>query len=259
MDLGTTLNLGSFVGNRSALTTNQSSLTQVSVQINMVGAYTVTIDWGDGNTSAVSGTGSTYSHNYSQTGIYTIQVYGRIDQMTKFRVSAGQNTISGSIATFRPCNALTYLNLANTSISEDIANLPSGMTGSLNLANTLVSGDIAGLPRGLTGSLYLYDTSVSGDMANLPSGMTGDLYLSNASVSAYTATSWPCNTENGQTIDLDDLGLTQGECDNILCHLDTKGITGGVLDLTGNSIPSATGLACKTNLEGKGWTISVDS
>jgi len=259
MDLGTTLNLGSFVVDRLALTTNQSSLTQVDIQIDMAGAYTVTIDWGDGNTSAVSGTGSTYSHNYSQTGTYTIQVYGRIDQMTRFYVSAGYSTISGNIATFRPCNALTFLRLGSTSVSGDIANLPSGLTGTLYLYYTSVSGDIANLPSGLTGNLALYNTSVSGDIADLPSGLTGNLHLHNTSVSAYTAASWPCDTANDKTIDLDDLGLTQGECDNILCHLDTKGITGGTLDLTGNSVPSATGLDCKTNLEGKGWTVSVDS
>jgi len=285
------------------LLTNQSSLTQVSIQIDMSGSYETFIDWGDGNFSKASGTGSTYSHNYGATGFYTIRVYGRIDQMTKFYISAGQSTVSGNIATFRPCNALTYLRFSNTSVSGDIADLPSGLTGNLYLNSTSVSGDIADLPGGLTGSLYLYNTSVSGDIADLPSGLTGslylyntsvsgdiadlpggltgdlylyntsvsgdiadlpsglawNLYLQNTSVSAYTATSWPCNTGNNKIIDLDDLGLTQSECDNILCHLDAKGITGGTLDLTGNSIPSATGLACKTNLEGKGWTVSVDS
>jgi len=219
------------------LLTNQSSLSQISIRIDMSGSYETFIDWGDGNFSKVSGTGTIYSHNYGATGFYTIRVYGRIGQITRFQVSDGQSTISGNIATFKPCNALTYLRLGSTS----------------------TYGDVADLPRGMSGYLRLSATSVSGDIADLPTGLTWDLYLSDTLVSAYTATSWPCNTSNGRIIDLDDLGLTQGECDNILCHLDAKGITGGTLDLTGNSIPSATGLACKTNLEGKGWTVSVDS
>jgi hypothetical protein len=92
----------------------------------------------------------------------------------------------------------------------------------------------------------------------LPVGLTGTIFLQNTSVSDYSAASWPCNTGNDKTIDLDDLvGLDETEVSNIICHLDTKGITGGTLDLTGTTAPNAGGLVCKTNLEGKGWSVSV--
>jgi hypothetical protein len=45
--------------------------------------------------------------------------------------------------------------------------------------------------------------------------------------------------------------------------VDLDGATGapgnGTLDLSGNAAPSATGLTAKTSLEGKGWTVTVES
>jgi len=122
-----------------------------------------------------------------------------------------------------------------------------------------VSGDLADLPNGLDTTLNLSSSSVEGDIADLPSGLDGWLYLNDTNVSAYTAESWPCNTDNNKVVDFDDLSLSETEVDNIICHLVDHGATGGTLDLTGNAAPSATGLACETTLEdvGMGWTVTV--
>ena len=53
--------------------------------------------------------------------------------------------------------------------------------------------------------------------------------------------------------------LYQSEVDDILAQLDTAGASNGQTDLRGNTAPSATGLAAKTSLEGKGWTVLVDT
>lgn len=55
--------------------------------------------------------------------------------------------------------------------------------------------------------------------------------------------------------------LTQTAVDNILVELSTNGVLNGNANLRfpSNAIPSATGLAAKTVLEGNGWTVLVNS
>lgn len=53
--------------------------------------------------------------------------------------------------------------------------------------------------------------------------------------------------------------LSAASVDNILVSLDEAGYENGTVDITGgnNSPPTVEGLAAKTNLEAKGWTVSV--
>jgi hypothetical protein len=55
--------------------------------------------------------------------------------------------------------------------------------------------------------------------------------------------------------------LSEEVVDGILDILDTAGLEDGTVDLSGgtNAVPSAAGLTDKTSLEGKGWTVEVDS
>jgi uncharacterized protein YjbI with pentapeptide repeats len=55
--------------------------------------------------------------------------------------------------------------------------------------------------------------------------------------------------------------LTESAVDAILAALDTAGLSNGTVDVSGgtNAIPSAAGLTSKTNLEGKGWTVTVNA
>lgn len=55
--------------------------------------------------------------------------------------------------------------------------------------------------------------------------------------------------------------LSEQSVDNILVSLDSAGESNGTVDITGgfNSAPSSTGLAAKTSLEGRGWTVNVES
>ncbi len=58
-----------------------------------------------------------------------------------------------------------------------------------------------------------------------------------------------------------DCALDQQSVDNILVSLVAGGQSNGTLGISGgtNSAPSATGLAAKTTLEGRGWTVSVNT
>jgi hypothetical protein len=54
--------------------------------------------------------------------------------------------------------------------------------------------------------------------------------------------------------------LNQTSVDNILVSLDTAGQSDGTVDISGgtSAAPSATGLAAKASLEGKGWTVTTN-
>lgn len=60
---------------------------------------------------------------------------------------------------------------------------------------------------------------------------------------------------------LDGCAFAQSSVDAILAALDTAGLSDGEVDISGgtNAIPSAAGLTSKANLEGKGWTVTVNS
>jgi len=79
-------------------------------------------------------------------------------------------------------------------------------------------------------------------------------------VSTYTSTgTWPCPTGNNVTLDFDDLGFDVDAVNAVLVDLAALSNTNCSLDLTGNAAPGAAGLAAKTTLEGRGWTVSVAS
>ncbi|MFW6159434.1 MAG: hypothetical protein ACOC8E_08765 [Planctomycetota bacterium] len=54
-------------------------------------------------------------------------------------------------------------------------------------------------------------------------------------------------------------GMSSDEVDHILVDLDANGQSDGYVYLMDNSPPGPAGLAAKTSLEGKGWSVDVDS
>lgn len=65
---------------------------------------------------------------------------------------------------------------------------------------------------------------------------------------------------NLTTVILTGNALTASAVNNILIQLDANGAAGGTCDLSGgtNGTPTGAGLTAKTNLEAKGWTITVN-
>lgn len=61
-------------------------------------------------------------------------------------------------------------------------------------------------------------------------------------------------------VDLFDNSLTTESVDHVLITLDDNGLSNGYVNLIGsnNGVPTALGLAAKTSLEGKGWTVNVN-
>lgn len=61
-------------------------------------------------------------------------------------------------------------------------------------------------------------------------------------------------------VQLNNNALTEASVDHVLVTLDQNGLSNGNVDLSGgtNATPSAIGLAAKTSLEGKGWTVTIN-
>jgi hypothetical protein len=201
------------------LISDQSSLLRdTTLRIACPAGGAVTIDWGDGTSSAVTCNGvlQVHTHTYGGLGIYTIRVLGTVHLITDFRCYA-QSWVSGDIASMRGLTNLTILNLRSTAVSGDIAAL-SGLVDLtvLYLFSTAVSGDIAAL-SGLVELtvLYLYSTSVSGDIASL-SGLTNltVLYLHTTAITG-------------------DISALSGLVDLTILSLHTTTITGDIASLSG--------------------------
>ena len=53
--------------------------------------------------------------------------------------------------------------------------------------------------------------------------------------------------------------MNQAMVDTVLCDVAAHGTSNGTLNISGNAVPSGTGLACKDTLVSRGWTVTVDS
>ena len=146
-------------------------------------------------------------------------------------------------------NQLETLNITNctTLTTLDVAE---------NNITTLT--DIVGLDEVQSLSIISIDTnSVSGivDFTSFP--QLTRIQAGNNSITEIIIDS----TQSLNLVDAYQNQLTETAVDNILVELSTNGVNGGscYLDDVGNAIPSATGLAAKTILEGNGWTVSVNT
>lgn len=174
-------------------------------------------------------------------------------------------------------NGLQSVNLSGLSnlIYADISdnNISGGYINSLTSVNLSGCTDLqelrlddsdfsAGIPSlaGLT-SLSLIDfdqCSISGvvDLSGLPALARLDFNGNTALTSIIIADAQPITY-----FDAFGCALTETAVDNILVALSNNGNSNGYIFLDGgtNAIPSATGLAAKTVLEGNGWMVSVNS
>ena len=52
--------------------------------------------------------------------------------------------------------------------------------------------------------------------------------------------------------------MNQAMVDTVLCDMNTHGTSNGTLSISGNAVPSVTGMACKDDLVSRGWTVTTD-
>jgi len=161
-------------------------------------------------------------------------------------------------------------NLIYVDISDN--NIPGGGTKSLTSVNLsgstalqqlrLDDSDFSGGIPSLAGLINLnfidFDQcSISGvvDLTGLPALAYSDFGDNTALTSIIIADTQPIFDFNGGGC-----AFTETAVDDILVVLSNNGITGGLVTFEGgtSAIPSATGLAAITTLEGNGWSVSVN-
>lgn len=149
----------------------------------------------------------------------------------------GGSTNSLTSVNLSGSTAITELRLDDSDFSAGVPNI-SGLTSLefLDLDQCNISGilDLSGFPA-------IYGIDVSGNQ-----GLTS-VIISDA--------------QPIDNFDADTCALTETAVDDILVVLSNNGLSTGYIDLSlgTNAIPSATGLAAKTILEGNGWTVNVNS
>ena len=138
------------------------------------------------------------------------------------------------------CTALVNLYVDDSDFSEGFPDLSSAT------ALEWIDADQCGISGSLNFSIF---PALSGFDLSDNTGLT----------SVTISSSQPLGGAN--SIYLDGCALTETAVDNILVALAANAINNGYVNLSGgtNAIPGATGLAAKTTLEGKGWTVDVNS
>ena len=200
----------------------------------MNGTGFITINWGRGSAYQVKfdSLDKHFTTVYPDVGRFDLVLKGEVQNITEFD-SLACDSLKGEIKAFNNLLALESLQLTDSWVSGDIADLPASLQ-QLSLKNTLVHGNLAALQR--MSALKMIDLS----------GTLVDTY------SGAVLPAWA----NGIQLKLRDLHLTAGEIDELLNDLAVTTTRNGKLDLSGLNArrTSNSNLAC-TALAARGWTI----
>jgi len=164
---------------------------------------------------------------------------GSTSQSTAFQgcsnlvISATDTGYFGSVtdfyATWFNCSSLTSFPLIDTSSGNSFSNAWFGCSS-------------------LT-TFPLLDTSSGNSFSNAWRGCS--------SLTTFPANAFDTNIASNYTSAFTATNLSTQSIDDILVSLDVCGVSNGTFTQSGGSTPSATGLAAKTNLINKGWTVTT--
>jgi len=255
-----------------------------------------TINWGDGNIHQDSGIGGLYEefHTYEEAGQYTVTVTFNKPQNVLALDFAGSDDSYANIVSITGLQSLTNLEGFradyNSLVSVDLSGMNTLTWVDISDCDKIGSRDPSLTSVNLTGctslvELRLDDSDFSAgipnliDLSNLQnidldgSQISGILDVSyipnlercdlsgNPELTALTISREQPIGANNSTLNLNGCSLTQAAVDFVLVELSLNSIVDGFVDIDGpgNNIPSATGLAAKAVLEGRGWSVYVNS
>jgi hypothetical protein len=169
-------------------------------------------------------------------------------------INSGQNTTSGLISAL-PAGLTVYINSGQNTTSGLISALPAGLTVYINSGQNTTSGLISDLPAGLTYYSNYGQNTTSGLISALPAGLTFySNYGQNTTSGSASATMPPATTSFA-----DSGGMSAAEVASVLIKINSFGTSNGTINLTGSSLaPTAAGVAAKTALISRGWTVTTN-
>jgi len=149
-----------------------SSAETLTLNLSLPAGKEITIDWGDGNTTTVTGevTETDYSNAYASAGTYPVTIYGDFDALTRLEIK--NVAVDGDLKDIGTLTGLTYFRCGNNTLTGDIVYLPRGLIYFRAISPNTIYGNLANLPRTLT---YFYcsgSNTIYGDIGNLPVGLT---------------------------------------------------------------------------------------
>jgi hypothetical protein len=262
--------------------TDQSTADNIKFTINIPTGESVIFDWGDGNSTTASGTGSNQdvTHSYSGSSTYVINITGDLVNLSYFRCN--NTSVSGEVSQFKILTSLTTLSLYYTKISGELTDLSSLINLTyLSLSGTLITGNLTGVStlstlkylnlsgtsladnvsklNALTSLTYLNlgNTSVSGNVSGL-STLTNLTYLSlnatSVSVTTDSLAAW-----SGISFNIVNCNLTSTEVDNLIIKLNDAGGSNGTLTANGNNAARTSASdSARTALINRGWTVTTN-
>ena len=212
----------------------------LTLNLSLPAGKEITIDWGDGNTTTVTGevTETDYSNAYASAGTYPITIYGDFDALTRLEIK--NVAVDGDLKDVSTLTGLTYFRCfgANT-ITGDIADLPTGL-----------------VYFNITGSNTIY-----GDIGNLPVGLTCFQCYGSNTINAYTSRTWTTKPATFKLVPVLPGGLSSAEIDQLLIDFDNDltWTSGDVIQLTGANAPRTSASdAAVANITAEGATVTTN-
>lgn len=206
-----------------------------------VGTFNCTIDWGDGSADSTitAYNDADLAHTYDDAGLHVVTISGDFPNIY-FNNGGDKLKIVGVLSH----GVLTSLERAFYQCINIVFVGGGDVSAVSNFYAAWYSNEITSFPvLDFSSGTNFYACWQGCPLVNFPAGMFDSCPATN-----YRSAFIGC-------------ALSQTSVDNILVSIDTAGQSGGTLDIWSgtSSPPSAIGLAAKTSLEGKGWTVKVNT
>lgn len=246
------------------------------------------VDWGDGTAlEEFNGDDVIPEHEYADAGEYEVRVHMVLDGnlMLVLELLNHPLTYFGFHPEFGGALSMQTLMVQNCGLTDAALDAASFNTANINtiiLADNQLTAAIMSQLTDFVTVLNLNNNNL-GDvvLADGPEQLS-NLFASNAGVDSFDGSDFVTSSlsalalnGNGlETFDISELSvstltdlnlsgnsLPSAEVDAILQALDTAGNTNGIVNLSGQTPaapPGAGGIAAQGNLEGNGWTVTVD-